>query len=268
MLNEYCIGVIGVKNTSNPQPSVDTITHDKQKYELLIDINFARLALGRIQRVFIMCFRIVLKFSYFIDVRSSPEFCFKPITYHYDEENVHLGLFFRPWLSTKQAKNIRSKYRIIQRFFNINLPLPIDDSQELVEEQNEDDETANANSMPSVSELYSMLRETHEKNNTGTVHHALMPTYFVPELRSYQLKALHWMLSREKSTEYSLPEFVPITCHAIPNETFYFNYRTVELMDYNPGSLKIPSGGILAGKHFHILLQHFRIVTLRFNVMP
>lgn len=198
-------------------------------------------------RLCIVRFWIVFTFCSVIDVRSCPEFCFRPITYHYDVENVHLGLFFRPWLSTKQTKNIRAKYRIIQRFFNINLPSPSVDPQELVEEETEKDDAAEkANSMPSVSELYSLLRDAHERNNTEFVHYTQMPKYFVPELRSYQSKALQWMLNSEKSTRYSHPEFVPITCPAVPNETFYFNHRTVELMDYDPGGLKMPTGGILA----------------------
>lgn len=177
----------------------------------------------------------------------------KQITNHYDEGSIYLGLFFRPWLSEKQTLNIRSKYRIIQRFFDIHQPcsISVDDSQELLsEEEKEAEVTANNDSMPSISELYSMLREAHEKDKDDTVHQALLPSYFVPQLRSYQSKALHWMLNREKLTKYSLAEFVPIRCHFIPNKSFYFNYRTVELMDHDPGKMKIPPGGILAGKIF------------------
>lgn len=191
-------------------------------------------------------------FTFVVDVRISPEFCFKPITFHYDENNIHLGLFFQPWLSTKQSKNIGAKYRIIHRFFDLNLPsdnpqeLVKNDEEENAEENEEGESNTNTNSMPSVSELYSRLRDAHEKDNTELIHHPSMPSYFVPELRSYQLKALQWMLNREKSPKYSRPEFVPITCHSIPHQRFYFNYRTVELMDYDPGSSKIPTGGILA----------------------
>lgn len=161
-----------------------------------------------------------------------------------------MGLFFQPWLSQKQETNIRSKYRIIQLFFDINLPHPVDGNQKesTEEDQVEGEEISTASSMPMVSELYSMLRDAHEKENNEVDEHADMPTYFIPELRSYQSKALHWMLNREKLTKYSLSEFVPIRCHSIPDHTFYFNYRTVELMDYNPGGLPIPTGGILAGK--------------------
>ncbi len=190
--------------------------------------------------------------SRFLDVRCLPEFCFKQITYHHEQQNVYLGLFFQPWLSKKQSVKIRPKYRIIERFFDITLPnVSSVHAQELVdgEEENEaEDTTNNISSMPSVSKLYAMLRDAHEKDddNRQMIDHVSLPICFVPELRSYQSKALHWMLKREHSIQYSMAEFVPIQCHNIPNKSFYFNYRTVELMDYNPGSLKIPTGGILA----------------------
>lgn len=161
-----------------------------------------------------------------------------------------MGLFFQPWLSRKTAENIRSKYRLIQRFFNIDYPQPSSSYEsnevEYVEEDEQEEETAPTDSMPSVSELYSMLRDAHEKDNDEIVPHVQMPTFFIPELRSYQLKALQWMLKREKITKLAVPEFVPITCPSLPNQIFYYNYRTVELMDYDPGGLKIPTGGILA----------------------
>lgn len=43
MLNEYCVGVVGVKNASVPSCP---ITHDKIKYELLINVNVAQLTSG------------------------------------------------------------------------------------------------------------------------------------------------------------------------------------------------------------------------------
>lgn len=220
-----------------------------------------------IQRVYILHFRVVLIFNFYIDVRRTTEFCFRQITYHYDEENIYLGVFFRPWLSKKQALNVRSKYRIIHRFFDINLPHSIDDPQESTEEPNKEEEvtTNTDSSMPSVSELYSMLRDAHAKDKQETVQHALLPTYFIPELRSYQSKALHWMLNRERLTRDSDAEFFPTRCHSIPNKLFYFNYRTAELMDHDPGCLKIPSGGILAGEIFQII---FRVVSeLQFHLM-
>lgn len=199
-------------------------------------------------------FELFSKLNSIVDVRCCPEFCFKQITFHSDKDNVFLGLFFQPWLTKKQSKNISAKYRIIQRFFDINIPKSalIDEPQEVAKEDGEDGEredeedTSNTIAMPSVSELYSMLRESHEKNTEETEHHALMPTYFVPKLRSYQARALQWMLNREKTTKYSIPEFVPIKCPSIPSETFFYNYRTVELMDYDPGCSEIPTGGILA----------------------
>lgn len=45
MSNEYCVGVVAVKNASI-SPSSCTITHDKVKYELLIKLNVARLTSG------------------------------------------------------------------------------------------------------------------------------------------------------------------------------------------------------------------------------
>lgn len=45
MINEYCIGLVGVKNGINYQ-SIRTITHDRIKYELLIDTNATRLISG------------------------------------------------------------------------------------------------------------------------------------------------------------------------------------------------------------------------------
>lgn len=253
MLNEYCISVIAVKNAIN-SPLCSTITHDKIKYKLLISINVAKLTSGTyINRILHFEFNLnSTPILFCIDVRCCPEFRFKPITFHYDERNVYLGLIFQPSLVKKQAQNFRARYRIIERFFNLNLPnsTPIDEPEKLMENDENAEEVVipKDNAMPSVSELYSMLRDAHKRNEEETVEYTSLPTYFVPDLRSYQSKALSWMLGREKQTKYSVPEFVPIKCHAIPSEDFYFNYRTIELMDYDPGGLKIPTGGILAGK--------------------
>lgn len=123
----------------------------------------------------------------------------------------------------------------------------INEPRHVVEEEIEVESTTNANSVPSVSELYSMLRDAHENDRKqSTELTVVMPSFFVPELRSYQSKALRWMLQREKMPRYTPSEFVPITCRYIPDKMFYFNYRTVELTDCDPGGLKIPTGGILA----------------------
>lgn len=162
---------------------------------------------------------------------------------------MYLGLFFQPWLSTGPTHNIRSKYRIIQRFFNIDF-LSVQSSCEYNKPQHKEEENEEEilpiDSMPVVSELYSMLRDAHEKDVDDISPNVQLPSYFVPELRSYQSKALKWMMNREKITKFTDPEFVPITCSSIPNQPFYFNYRTIELLDCDPGGLKIPTGGILA----------------------
>ncbi|KAJ6644542.1 E3 ubiquitin-protein ligase SHPRH, partial [Pseudolycoriella hygida] len=219
MQSEYCIGVIAVKDTNILQ-LFPFIIHNGVKYKLL-DVSFKSLT---------------------TDVRRCAEFNFKPISYHYDEDNVYLGLFFQPQHSTILNRNILSKYRIIKQFFDINIPqaISVDDGQSMVAG------TTKANTMPSVSELYAMLRDAHERNPVNEEVAPVMPSYFVPELRSYQLKGLRWMLNRERSIKYSPPEYVPVRCPRIPNKMFYYNYRTVELKDHDPGSLKIPTGGILA----------------------
>lgn len=51
MLNEYCVDVIGIKGESIPS-SGHIITHNKIKYELLIDINPTRLISGDIDVCF------------------------------------------------------------------------------------------------------------------------------------------------------------------------------------------------------------------------
>lgn len=253
MTNLYCVAIIAkvIDPKQDDFVNIQSFVYESCNYQLLIDININQF----------------LK-----DVRQCPDFCLRTKTNHYDINSTYLSLFFAPPQHQQAAVNISvSRHRLLGTFFNLynttacanvtecetnsltdDEPMPEIDNKNI---QSTEDDTQQRLSEVSISSIYSMLRDAHLgdtiPNRVSGITENLTAN-LNPELRFYQKDALNWMLHRELDSEFNSTEFRPVSCikdkriNEQQNHIFYFNARTLQLLDWRPEDLKIPTGGILA----------------------
>lgn len=188
------------------------------------------------------------------DIRKSPMFRLQIVPERdevWNKDEQYLSVFFDPNYDPKlMLEAVRSKYRLLERFFN----LPT--MKEIQPKLNEHDwEMASASrwemelhiSENSIRELYTQLRLAHSTQTVEVVVSKENPPLgLVPELRCYQEIAVNWMLKKERVKESFPTEFVQVKMRKSSTKPFFFNPRTLVLLDKMPDDLQIPTGGILA----------------------
>lgn len=193
------------------------------------------------------------------DIRENPEFSLESQWYSMQGRT---GMFnwvvkFRP--NFLLPKNPQSMLRIIDRIFVMENGVSIKERMDTLH---------NSDNAATISAFYSMLHDAHETTNT-LESGVILPKCLKPDLRPYQLRALDWMINRERQLQYYPNEFVSVRAKdgSLSDQTFYFNVTTYQLLDELPGPVKAPSGGILGTFQRTVLIEQFMIFCLSADEM-
>lgn len=154
----------------------------------------------------------------------------------YGSTDVFLSIFLRI-LPTIEVFYSSAKAKIVDLCFKIESSNP----QNLIpEEQMIDFYAKNFNS------LYQMLRREHARVRpiVENLDHLQSPE-LRPILRPYQLRAVHWMLERERKTEFLVIPPILMKNDRFPGQQFYMDQVNWRILDREPAPRVIPRGGLL-----------------------
>ncbi|XP_055700948.1 E3 ubiquitin-protein ligase SHPRH [Phlebotomus papatasi] len=212
----YFLGFLGKQVEDEGVPSENEFVYDRRRYE--IKLNFG-------------CnIRTLLS-----DIKKVPQYSLR-VTEDGEGGGTFLGVYFTPF--PDYTSNIASRARLFRIFFS-------------VEEEAQGEGDAGKSYEPiSFTKLYEKLREAHirekleeniENCDENVQHEGLRP-----ELRPYQRDAVEWLLKRELRTETLPTDYEEISARALSDQIFYYNPRTLDIVDSEPDVIDIPTGGILA----------------------